>query len=379
MNQRPLVKICGINGPAAFDAAVSGGADFVGFNFFPPSPRYVTPAEAAALSARTPGGPQRVGLFVDPTPEAIAATLDEMRLDALQLYGALDLPALRARFGLPIWHALGVASASDLPATSGGADRLVIEAKAPANATRPGGNALRFDWTLLRGWSAPAPWILAGGLTPDNVAEAIRITGATAVDVSSGVERQRGVKDPALIRAFIARARAAGIEFRRATVADAAALGVVHVQAWREAYAGLVPDVVLASLDPAQRARMWQDGLARGLAVHLAELDGAIVGFGSSRPQRDASLPHSGEIGALYVLRSAQRRGIGRTLMAAMARDLLARGHPSATLWVLEANTQARRFYDSLGGKPLVRREEQRDGFAAVSIAYGWEDLRVLL
>jgi phosphoribosylanthranilate isomerase len=201
------VKICGINAPVAFDAAIDAGADWVGFNFFPRSPRFVTPEQAAALSARSPGGPPRVGLFVDPTPDAIAATLDVVRLDILQVYGAPDLPGLHGRFGLPIWHPVGVATKSDLPGASGGADLLLIEAKAPPGATRPGGNAVRFDWSLLRGWTAPAPWILAGGLTADNVADAIRATDAAAVDVSSGVERTRGVKDPALIRAFIANAR----------------------------------------------------------------------------------------------------------------------------------------------------------------------------
>ncbi len=201
------VKICGINAPVAFDAAIDAGADWVGFAFFPPSPRFVTPAEAAALSARSPGGPPRVGLFVDPTPETIAAILDVVRLDILQIYGAPDLPGLRARFGLPIWHAVGVTTGADLPGTSNGADILVIEAKPPPGATRPGGNAVQFDWPILHGWNAPVPWVLAGGLTVDNVAEAIRTTGAPAVDVSSGVERTRGVKDPALIRAFIANAR----------------------------------------------------------------------------------------------------------------------------------------------------------------------------
>jgi phosphoribosylanthranilate isomerase len=207
MTRRVRIKICGINDPIAFDTAIDAGADWVGFNFFRPSPRYVTPAQAAALSARSPVGPLRVGLFVDPAPEAIAAALDAVRLDILQLYGVLDLPALHARFGLPIWHAAGIATADDLPTASDGADRLVMEARPPPGATRPGGNAKRFDWSLLHGWTAPAPWILAGGLTVDNVAAAIRITGARAVDVSSGVEATRGVKDPALIRAFIANAR----------------------------------------------------------------------------------------------------------------------------------------------------------------------------
>jgi phosphoribosylanthranilate isomerase len=201
------VKICGINDPAAFDTAVAAGADYVGLNFFPPSPRYVTPAQAAALSERHPGGPLRVGLFVDPSAEAIAAALDAVRLDILQLYGRMDIAALRGRFGLPVWRPIGVDTAADLPRDAGGAEALLLEAKPPLDATRPGGNAVRFDWSLLRDWIAPAPWILAGGLTPDNVAEAIRATGATTVDVSSGVEQTRGVKDPALIRAFVANAR----------------------------------------------------------------------------------------------------------------------------------------------------------------------------
>jgi len=202
------VKICGINDAAGFDTVIEAGADWVGFVFFPPSPRYITPEAAAALSARAPGGPPRVGLFVNPTADQIAATLDVIRLDVLQLYGA-DTGAMRARFGLPIWRAVGVDTVSDLPSDSLGADRLLIEAKPPPDATRPGGNAVSFDWTLLRGWKSPVPWVLAGGLTPANVAAAIRETGAEAVDVSSGVEKAKGVKDPALIRAFIANARAA--------------------------------------------------------------------------------------------------------------------------------------------------------------------------
>ena len=208
------VKICGITDAAAFDAAIAAGADWVGFVFFPPSPRYVSPARAAELSARSPGGPPRVGLFVDPTPEAIATTLESVRLDILQLYGTPDLAALHARFGLPIWRPVGVAAAADLPRTSADVERLVLEAKPPANATRPGGNAALFDWSLLRGWKAPLPWILAGGLHADNVTEAIETTGASAVDVSSGVESRPGVKDPALIHAFISQVRAPTIRLR---------------------------------------------------------------------------------------------------------------------------------------------------------------------
>ena len=204
------VKICGINDPSAFDTAVEAGADWVGFVFFPPSPRYVTAAQAAALSGRVAGGPPKVGLFVDPSEADIAAVLGEMRLDMLQLYGRIpDLGALRARFGLPIWRPVGIEAASDLPVDNRGADCLLLESKPPPAATRPGGNAVSFDWSVLRGWTAPCPWVLAGGLTPDNVAKAIRDTGASAVDVSSGVESARGVKDSALIRAFIANARGA--------------------------------------------------------------------------------------------------------------------------------------------------------------------------
>jgi len=201
------VKICGINDAAAFDAAAAAGASYIGFVFFPPSPRNVTPEAAASLSARCSGGPLRVGLFVDPTIEDIANVLGEVALDVLQLYGSLAIEDVRTRFGLPVWKNISVATSADLPSDAAGADALVLEAVPPSGATRPGGNAAHFDWSLLRDWSAPAPWVLAGGLTPRNVAAAIRTTRATTVDVSSGVERIRGLKDPALIRAFIERAR----------------------------------------------------------------------------------------------------------------------------------------------------------------------------
>jgi phosphoribosylanthranilate isomerase len=202
------IKICGINDPIAFDTVVDAGADYVGFVFFPPSPRYVTPDQAAALSARHRGGPLRVGLFVDPTEPQIADAIGKLHLDVLQVYGTIDATRLSAHFGLPVWRAVGIAGASDLPVRTEGADALLIEAKAAPDASRPGGNAQSFDWSLLRGWKAPGPWILAGGLTAKNVGSAIRLTGATAVDVASGVERRRGEKDPELIRAFIAAARA---------------------------------------------------------------------------------------------------------------------------------------------------------------------------
>ncbi len=201
------VKICGINSEAAFDAAVAAGADWLGFVFFLPSPRAISAERAAGLSARAPGGPLRVGLFVRPNPAEIAAVLAALPLDILQIHGpAEQARAVRARFGKPVWRAVGIASAADLPVDAEGADALLLDASPPRGATRPGGNARPFDWTLLRGWRPPAPWLLAGGLTPETVAAAIAATGASAVDVSSGVERRPGEKDPALIRAFIAAA-----------------------------------------------------------------------------------------------------------------------------------------------------------------------------
>jgi len=203
----PQVKICGINSASSFDAAVEAGADWIGFNFFPRSPRYVTPARAAELAARHRNGPALIGLLVDPNIQNVADILALCRLDGLQLYGDVDFSAMRGRFGLPLWRPVGVGTAKDLPDSPRQADRLLIEAQAPPGATRPGGNAQTFDWTVLRGWTAPCPWLLAGGLTPENVADAIRATGAPAVDVSSGVESAPGEKDPARIRAFIAAAK----------------------------------------------------------------------------------------------------------------------------------------------------------------------------
>lgn len=203
------VKICGIADPTGFDAAVAAGADWVGFVFYPPSPRAVTPAQAAQLSARHAGGPLRVGLFVSPADDEVAATLAALRLDAVQLYGPPPRAAeVRARFGVKVWRAVGVADGADLPRAADGADALVIEPKPPPGATRPGGNARALDWSLTAGWHAPLPWLLAGGLTPANVGTALAASGATAVDVSSGVEREPGVKDPALIAAFVAAVKA---------------------------------------------------------------------------------------------------------------------------------------------------------------------------
>jgi len=203
------VKICGLTDPEAVAAVAAAGADFAGFVFYPASPRAVSGARAAALSRGLPASIRRVGLFVAPTEAQVAAVLAELPLDVLQLYGIAQPAGWRARFGRAVWTAHGIGATADLPADAAGADALVIEARAPAGATRPGGNAAVFDWALLRGWRAPAPWLLAGGLTPDNVAAAIVATGARAVDVSSGVEREIGRKDPDLVYAFLIRARAA--------------------------------------------------------------------------------------------------------------------------------------------------------------------------
>jgi phosphoribosylanthranilate isomerase len=210
------VKICGLRDAAGTDAAVAAGADFIGLNFFPPSPRFVAPEQAAALIARLPAtGPVPVGLFVDASDETIAATLAAAPLRMLQLHGE-ETPeraaAIRARFGLPVMKALGVATAEDLGAIAAFApvvDHFLFDAKPPPGGALPGGNAQPFEWRLLAGVAVPRPWLLAGGLTPRNVAEAIRTAQAPGVDVSSGVEHARGVKDPALIHAFVAAAKGA--------------------------------------------------------------------------------------------------------------------------------------------------------------------------
>ncbi|TCH97373.1 phosphoribosylanthranilate isomerase [Roseococcus sp. SYP-B2431] len=203
------VKICGISTPEALRVAAEAGADLVGFVFFPPSPRALTPAQAGALSASCEGGPGRVGLFVDPRDELIEAVLATTPLDIVQLHGG-ETPArvaeIRATFGRPVMKALGIAAEADLAqidAFAQVADRLLLDAKPPPEATRPGGNAEAFEWRLARLRKIPVPWLLAGGLTPANVAEAIAVGGAPGVDVSSGVERARGVKDEGLIRDFI--------------------------------------------------------------------------------------------------------------------------------------------------------------------------------
>ena len=188
------------------------GAAYLGFVFFLPSPRAVSPAEAAALAARAPAGVATVGLFVDPSDEALDATLAAVPLDVIQLHGReapARVAAIRARHGLPVMKALGVREAADLdvlPALEAVADQILIDAKPPSGAALPGGNGAAFDWRLLAGRAPRRPWMLAGGLSATNAAEAARLTGARQLDVSSGVESSPGVKDPALIAAFLAAA-----------------------------------------------------------------------------------------------------------------------------------------------------------------------------
>jgi phosphoribosylanthranilate isomerase len=211
-----IVKICGINSAAAMDAAVEADARYVGLMFYPPSPRFLSLEKAAELSRRVPDSVTRVGVFVDEPDTVIADTLATVPLGALQFHGD-ETPArvieARARFGLPIIKAVRVAGADDIARArdfEGAADILLFDAKPPDGMTGalPGGNALAFDWSLLAGHSWSTPWALSGGLSVNNIAEAVRITGAPMVDVSSGVETAPGVKDPALIRAFLAAAKA---------------------------------------------------------------------------------------------------------------------------------------------------------------------------
>jgi phosphoribosylanthranilate isomerase len=211
---RAKVKICGISAPEALVAALSAGADAVGFVFFPPSPRALLPADAAGLAARAPHM-LKVGLFVDAEDSLIDSAVAAARLGALQLQGSespVRIAQLKARHGLSVWKAVGVRQAADIRAAErdfGAADALLLDAKPPEGAALPGGNGLRFDWRLLADARPSMPWILAGGLDAGNVGEAIRQTGAPFVDVSSGVEDAPGVKNLAKIAAFVEAARRA--------------------------------------------------------------------------------------------------------------------------------------------------------------------------
>ena len=209
-----LVKICGLKTPETIAAAVDAGARYVGFVFFAKSPRCVTAEEARALAADVPPGVVKVALAVNPG-DALVDEIAGLPIDMFQLHGS-ETPArvaeIKARTGLPAMKAIGVAGAEDLAKIddyAAVADQLLIDAKPPKGGELPGGNGLAFDWRLIadREWSVP--WMLAGGLSPENAAEAIRLTGARQLDVSSGVESAPGVKDEALIRSFLNAAMAA--------------------------------------------------------------------------------------------------------------------------------------------------------------------------
>jgi phosphoribosylanthranilate isomerase len=210
-----IIKICGLRTPEALDVALHAGADMVGFVFFPPSPRHLDLATARMLGARVRGRARKVALSVDATDEELSTVIEALQPDLLQLHGK-ETPKrvleVKARFKLPVIKALAVESRGDLavvPDYAEVVDRLIFDARPPKDATRPGGLGKPFDWRLLQNLDPRVPFMLSGGLDPANVAEAIRITRPGGVDVSSGVERAPGDKDPDKIRAFVRAARAA--------------------------------------------------------------------------------------------------------------------------------------------------------------------------
>lgn len=206
-----IAKICGLKTAETVQAAIDGGAGLIGFNFYARSPRAIAPSTARALGGLVPERVKKVGLFVDDDDVRIAEILSGCELDVLQLHGH-ETPEraaeIRAKFAKPVIKAIPVSGAEDLAAAAGYApvvDYLMFDAKPPKSmaGALPGGNALSFDWTLLGGHRFAKPWLLAGGLTPENVAEAVRVTGAAIVDVSSGVEDRPGEKNPSKIKAFL--------------------------------------------------------------------------------------------------------------------------------------------------------------------------------
>ncbi len=210
-----IVKICGLKTPEALDVALEAGADMVGFVFFPPSPRNVGFEAARVLGERVRGRALKVALSVDAGDDQLAAIIEALKPDLMQLHGR-ETPdrvvVVRTRFGLPVMKALPIAKRADLSPIrlfEKVADRLIFDARAPRQATRPGGLGKSFNWRLLENHKADVPFMLSGGLDAGNVAEALRITGASGLDVSSGVERVPGEKDPEKIRAFIHAAREA--------------------------------------------------------------------------------------------------------------------------------------------------------------------------
>jgi phosphoribosylanthranilate isomerase len=211
----PRVKICGLSTAETVTASVDAGADYLGFNFFPRSPRFVTPDRAAELARLVPDTVLNVALTVDADDATLDAIVAALKPDILQLHGHESperLIGLKSRYGLALMKAIPVSGPEDLEKVAlyhDSADLLLFDAKPPKSMKNalPGGNGLAFDWSLLAGQKPDTPWMLSGGLDPDNVVEAIRVTGAEAVDVSSGVESAPGVKDAALIRKFIQAAK----------------------------------------------------------------------------------------------------------------------------------------------------------------------------
>ena len=213
-----IVKICGLSTPEALDVALDAGADMVGFVFFPPSPRHLSLDAARSLGTRVNARAQKVALTVDADDAVFDALVEALQPDLLQLHGKESparVTALKKRFGLPVMKAIAVETKADLAAMvpyAGIADRLLFDARAPREATRPGGLGKPFDWHLLENLDPGVPFMLSGGLDAGNVAEALRLTRAPGVDVSTGVERAPGEKDPDKIRAFVRAARAAEAE-----------------------------------------------------------------------------------------------------------------------------------------------------------------------
>lgn len=213
-----VIKICGLKTPEPLEAAIAAGADWVAFNFFPKSPRFVSPALAADLGRIVGSRAQKIALVVDANDETLDEITRAFHPDLIQLHGHETperVASLRARFGRPIIKALGIADAADLSAArahESAADWLLLDAKPSKNADLPGGNGVAFDWQLLAGLDLQKPFMVSGGLDPSNVGKAIAISHPAGVDVSSGVESAPGVKDPAKIQAFIEAARAASHE-----------------------------------------------------------------------------------------------------------------------------------------------------------------------
>lgn len=208
MSLKTAVKFCGLSRPADVVAAAEAQAAYVGFVFFEKSPRNVTIEQARALSVEVPAGIVKVALVVNATDAFLDDLMAQVPVDMVQLHGS-ETPArvreVKARYGLPVMKAVGVANADDLPALDAYAqvaDQILVDAKPPKGADLPGGNGLAFDWRLIAGRRWSVPWMLAGGLTPENVAQAVAMTGARQVDVSSGVERAVGEKDLGLVHAF---------------------------------------------------------------------------------------------------------------------------------------------------------------------------------